>query len=642
MLTFLTWLVIAVLVWRVESLAYKVEKLQRGQTNPVPAPKPANKPATAQNPAKQTPSIFEPLPETEKGGSPATAQTVPADTPPAPVRSPVTLDKLFSWIGGFVLLLGVVFCIKYSIEKNLISPSVRVALGLLFGVVLWGAGAYLRKENLKTTAHTLLACGLCVCYLTLFAAHHFYHLISAQDAFALLGLTAVAAFATAIWKKAFYVGILAQVIGFLTPFLLSSGHPVYWFLFGYGALITVSAVIAAVKCRWNVQIYVAAVLSALYLLAFSLSADKSLLIGFALLLAAVFAAAAFTRKQGRLLLCAFAAQIPLLLMLFADIIWNNKTENAFFAAAALWWVLFALVPLAAKARFLTDKAAWITSAGAGLLIGVLLQFIGADKMPALQGGWIPFLFALAYGGIFYAVYLWENLTEGIQRLRLSWLGATASFFIAVLICCALSQQWQALALAAEGTALICLWHKIKLPVWQTFGTVLLSVGVVNLFLVDNNQPITFLLNWYLYAYLIGAGLCFAGAYFWRETSHHTAKTYLQVLGGVILFALLNIEIASYFSQGEKTLSLNFCGQVIEAAAYTIAWALCGAGCLLLAAKQVKWLSKSGVVLIVLALLKLFLSDIWQLPLAARIIVSIAVAFILLGISFYYQQMRKQI
>ena len=38
--------------------------------------------------------------------------------------------KLFAWLGGLALFLGIAFFIKYSFERNLIPPELRVALGL--------------------------------------------------------------------------------------------------------------------------------------------------------------------------------------------------------------------------------------------------------------------------------------------------------------------------------------------------------------------------------------------------------------------------------------------------------------------------------------------------------------------------------
>ena len=44
--------------------------------------------------------------------------------------------KLFAWIGGFALFLGVAFFVKYSFDNNLISPEVRIALSFLTGIGL--------------------------------------------------------------------------------------------------------------------------------------------------------------------------------------------------------------------------------------------------------------------------------------------------------------------------------------------------------------------------------------------------------------------------------------------------------------------------------------------------------------------------
>lgn len=48
--------------------------------------------------------------------------------------------KLFAWIGGLALFLGVAFFVKYSFENNLVPPELRVTLGFLTGVGLLVAG----------------------------------------------------------------------------------------------------------------------------------------------------------------------------------------------------------------------------------------------------------------------------------------------------------------------------------------------------------------------------------------------------------------------------------------------------------------------------------------------------------------------
>src|SRR5260370_41321987 len=59
----------------------------------------------------------------------------------APARPPINWEqfmgaKLFAWIGGVALFLGVAVFVKYSFEPNLIPPGLRVAIGFAVGVGL--------------------------------------------------------------------------------------------------------------------------------------------------------------------------------------------------------------------------------------------------------------------------------------------------------------------------------------------------------------------------------------------------------------------------------------------------------------------------------------------------------------------------
>src|SRR5574342_391559 len=76
-------------------------------------------------------------------------------TPPRPPRwilPPINWEqfmgvKLFAWLGGLGLFLGVGFFVKYSFERDLIPPEVRVALGFLVGVALLAAGVRLAGKR---------------------------------------------------------------------------------------------------------------------------------------------------------------------------------------------------------------------------------------------------------------------------------------------------------------------------------------------------------------------------------------------------------------------------------------------------------------------------------------------------------------
>ena len=75
---------------------------------------------------------------------PEPAESAPAakiPEPPAPKPAVFNWEsfvgiKLFAWVGGLILFLGVAFFIKYSFDNNLISPAMRVTFGYLIGVGL--------------------------------------------------------------------------------------------------------------------------------------------------------------------------------------------------------------------------------------------------------------------------------------------------------------------------------------------------------------------------------------------------------------------------------------------------------------------------------------------------------------------------
>lgn len=76
--------------------------------------------------------------------------------------------KLFAWLGGVALFLGAAFFVKYSIEHSLISPMLRIILGLLAGSGLLAGGMWMRRQGYETTVHTLCASGIAILYVDIF------------------------------------------------------------------------------------------------------------------------------------------------------------------------------------------------------------------------------------------------------------------------------------------------------------------------------------------------------------------------------------------------------------------------------------------------------------------------------------------
>jgi len=161
--------------------------------------------------------------------------------------------KLFAWVGGLALFLGVVFFVKYSFEHDLIPPELRVALGFLTGLGLLVGGVFLhRRKQYLVGAQALCATGVVILYAVTFACRSIYHFefFGPIPTFLLMALITTTAFLIAVRLNALVVALLGMAGGFLTPILLSTGVDNPLGLFGYIAILDAGLVLVALHRHW--------------------------------------------------------------------------------------------------------------------------------------------------------------------------------------------------------------------------------------------------------------------------------------------------------------------------------------------------------------------------------------------------------
>ena len=233
-----------------------------GQPPPLAAPAPT--PKTEETHAVPPPIV----PPVSPPPSSAWEDYVPGRERPVPSAPTVSLPsinweqfmgvKLFAWIGGLALFLGLAFFVKYSFDNNLISPEIRVAIGYVIGVGLLVGGLVLAGRKYSVLGQTLCATGVLVLYANIFASHAFYHFFGVIPAFALMVLVTAVAFLLAVQLDAQVVAILGLLGGFLTPVLLSTGKDNSLGLFSYIALLDAGLIAVVTRKRWNYLVLLAA------------------------------------------------------------------------------------------------------------------------------------------------------------------------------------------------------------------------------------------------------------------------------------------------------------------------------------------------------------------------------------------------
>ena len=175
-----------------------------------------------------------------------------------PTKPPINWEqfmgaKLFAWIGGFALFLGIAFFVKYSFEHNLIPPEMRIAIGFVAGAGLIVGGLLLKRKENAVTAQTLCATGILVLYAVTFACRAYYHFgfFGLIPTFLLMTLITGVAFLLSVRLNAIVVAVLGIAGGFLTPILLSTNQDNPLGLFGYIALLDIALLALAQRQRWN-------------------------------------------------------------------------------------------------------------------------------------------------------------------------------------------------------------------------------------------------------------------------------------------------------------------------------------------------------------------------------------------------------
>jgi hypothetical protein len=241
----------------IESVIAAIAKRPKSAKPPEMTPAPPVFAAPLPIPESQ-PAFAQSAPETEPAFAESAAPPPLSDTVSPPGAAP-RLNweqfmgvKMFAWVGGLALFLGVAFFVKYSFDNNLVPAELRVAIGFAVGLGLLVGGVVISRKNYLVLSHTLCATGVVILYAVTFACRSVYHFgfFGPLPTFLLMVLITAAAFLLAVRLNALVVAILGMLGGFLTPILLSTGVDNPGGLFGYIAILDAGLIVIAVHRRW--------------------------------------------------------------------------------------------------------------------------------------------------------------------------------------------------------------------------------------------------------------------------------------------------------------------------------------------------------------------------------------------------------
>src|SRR5215813_6400598 len=378
------------------------------RVEPVPLPIPAMTPAPVVSKAMPEPPLIPQ--ELLKPSVPQIAR---------PTKPPIDWEqfmgaKLFAWIGGLALFLGVAFFVKYSFEHNLIPPELRVAIGFVVGVSLIIGGLLLKRKENAVTAQTLCATGVLVLYAVTFACRSYYRFafFGLIPTFLLMTLITAVAFLLSVRLNALVVAVLGIAGGFLTPILLSTNQDNPLGLFGYIALLDIALLALAQRQRWNALPILGAIGTALiqfawvgaffvpekYFVGNRVPIFMAVFVGFQALF---LAAATWAKRSGRANTTLFACAIGFAAVAMLSAFYLLDFRTVAYRPALLFSYLF-VIDLGLLALTLIERKLTIVQVLAG--IGAFI-FLGAWTSKYLAIGHIYtalgfyFVFALFHAAV---------------------------------------------------------------------------------------------------------------------------------------------------------------------------------------------------------------------------------------------------
>ncbi|HSD27044.1 MAG TPA: DUF2339 domain-containing protein [Vicinamibacteria bacterium] len=258
--------------------------------------------------------------------------------------------------------------------------------------------------------------------------------------------------------------------------------------------------------------------------------------------------------------------------------------SARLALAASIYVVFLAWPFGAGKAAASARGPWL---GAVLASA---PFFFAARSALVAGGYGRMIGALPLAqAVAMALVLRRLLAiepeRGRDTGRLALVAGSALAFVTVAVPLQLEKQWITIGWALEGAALAWLFRRIphRGLLWTSAG--LLGAAFVRLAL--NPEVLRYaprsampVFNWYLYTYLLCAAALVAAGWLLRRGEDRLlaglprTSTSAFAGAGILLFLLLNVEIADFYAEG-PTFALRFGARLEQDLTYTIGWLVFG-------------------------------------------------------------------
>ncbi len=517
-------------------------------------------------------------------------------------------SQWFNRIGILAVLIGMAWFLKWAVDNHWIGPLGRVLVGLIAGAGLIAWSERIRSRGYPGFSYSLKALGSGILYLSQWAAFSLFHLIPAAAAFtAMIVVTAFNGFMS--WLQDSELLALYAIVGGLSaPILVSTGENHEVTLFSYLLILDFAVLVLVALRPWSRLLFAAFTGTVLFVLGWWIayysdaqSGQTAFFIGCFFFLFAVAPRLATVNIEDETRVSGWNALALVLLPV---------------CNAALGFIAFYNLFDSSKSR----------SAGPWLAVGFAAFYLLLLRLPA-RGRW-------------------RRSPAPLSALHLT----AAVVFLIIAIPLQAQGRWLTIGWLAEGTALLWFARRIESPLLRGLALLCLLLGLSALVAVNPPASTTPLLNERFATYCVGI-VAFALVIVIARKAQLTevkhvdppwsllAAAAVLIVNGLILLAL-GWEIHSYwsFSQGQGQRNLMRDYQIYSQFTYSALFMVFGV--ILLSVgfwRRSAFLRWQGLVLLAVAIAKVFLVDMSELSQGYRVLSFIGLGALLLAVSFVYQR-----
>jgi uncharacterized membrane protein len=523
----------------------------------------------------------------------------------------------FNRIGIIAVLVGAAWFLKLAIDNNWIGPALRVLVGLLTGIGLVAWSERFRRRSYLAFAYSLKGVGSGILYLSLWAAFDVYHLLPSGAAFAAMIAVTVFNGLLAWYQNAELLALYAIVGGMSTRLLLSTGHNHEAALFTY-LLMLDCAVLALLATRpWS------------RLLTASFAGTAIFFAG--------WWASYYSDSQSGMTAC-------FVLCFFLIFAFSPRLVLLPEAASRSLWQLASTVLLPIANACLGFAAAYA--------IYVPSQYDLLNHH-APGANTVAVLLALMFA-VFYAAILRVPRAGPLQASssELESVHLTLAILFATLALPLKTQgRWLTAGWILEGTALLWVATRSTKFLLRELGLVILLLGLALLTLLDKPASVTPIFNQRFAAYCIAIActsfICWTAHRMSSPTSRGghplpwdtVAAAMALVTNGLVLLAV-SYEIHNYWWAYRTQLLSRVPSDYRILSQFTYSAFFMAYGTLLMMLgfwRRSAFLRWQALVLLAVAIAKVFLVDVSQLSEGFRIVSFLGLGVLLLAVSFLYQR-----